>query len=88
MVNKLRRRENLTEEREKFIQIYELLNNDRILERYLIDGDSFGILTAMSTNRHTYFGWVLAVDKYLKQCNLDDILCWVDASELSSIYKQ
>ena len=23
------------------------------------------------------------MEKYLKQCNLDDILCWVDASKLA-----
>ena len=50
--------------------------------RDLIDGENFAIVTPISTNRHIYFGWVLTVEKYLKQCNLDDILCWVDASEL------
>ena len=51
--------------------------------RDLIDGEKFSILIPVSTNRHTYFGWVLIVKKYLNQYNLDDILCWVDVSELS-----
>ena len=50
--------------------------------RDLIDSEKFFILTPISTNRQTYFGWVLTVKKYLKQCNLDDILYWVDASEM------
>ena len=50
-------------------------NRHQNIYRNLINGEKLFILTTISTNRHAYFGWILTLEKYLKQYNLDDILC-------------